>query len=61
MCSNIQVRKPQGVDQLKNPTEPCHPLTSCVSCWRAGLIWWKCCLGARHCNTGNNSSLKQQI
>eukprot|EP00957_Ditylum_brightwellii_P086629 6591355-Ditylum_brightwellii.AAC.1 len=25
MCGKIQVRKPQGVDKLENPAEPCCP------------------------------------
>eukprot|EP00957_Ditylum_brightwellii_P142317 10842852-Ditylum_brightwellii.AAC.1 len=24
------------------------------------LIWWKCCLGARCCNIGNNLSIRKQ-
>eukprot|EP00957_Ditylum_brightwellii_P199434 15202563-Ditylum_brightwellii.AAC.1 len=32
--------------------------TSHVTCWRASLIWWKCCLGTRHCNIGDSSSLR---
>eukprot|EP00957_Ditylum_brightwellii_P018680 1403275-Ditylum_brightwellii.AAC.1 len=35
--------------------------TSCVNHQRASSIWWKCCLGARHCNIGDNSSLRQWV
>eukprot|EP00957_Ditylum_brightwellii_P021522 1622615-Ditylum_brightwellii.AAC.1 len=35
--------------------------TSHVNHWRASLIWWKCCLGARHCNIGNSSNLRQRV
>eukprot|EP00957_Ditylum_brightwellii_P008238 623153-Ditylum_brightwellii.AAC.1 len=35
--------------------------SSRVNHWRASLIWWKCCLGARHCNIGGKSSLRQQV
>eukprot|EP00957_Ditylum_brightwellii_P007602 575417-Ditylum_brightwellii.AAC.1 len=35
--------------------------TSHVNHWRAGSIWWRCCLGARYCNIDNSSSLRQQV